>query len=1197
MEPNKKLYRRPRRTTLFFTALFSLTLFVSIFAHSNTLCADETWSDDWKKTLADARVDASKPILIKYEASWCGPCKMLTQEMESEDIKPILDGFHLLRIDVDRPPKGVDVEGINSLPTMRVITNSEEIIHQQVGLIQGNSLSTWLEQCESVYKEIIRRRKFAKQLSSGVLDDKQADLLLEMLQDRSTSQRSTAIELLVRYPQLVATKVIDILSAKKMRSRVAALDLLRRWPAPIEGIDPWQIDTVTPERITALKTWAASISSDDPEQQTDSKLMAEATPESIAEATLEIDRLLRRGPIREGLIDGLAVIGPQLLPNVTERLKTEASDTARERLSAVHYRLVASPTLSIRLPGATDKLASLDSSPRRIAAQLLSEQAQKDDVPLLETLFAHNDPLIREMALRGLQKSGGGETTELVRFLKDPDKNVRAAVLKLWLDNPRGYLAKPISENAMTETDPGLLVYYVRLLKEIGSNKDESFDALAKLAGHEDWQVRAEVAEAISHYTEENDSHSGPKVLHLGFREPARQLLKDKDSFVLSKIVPAIIAADQKKSFDQLLSVAWNHPQIRSSVLPKLNGSHHDEDDVKFLVERFESDQAGSRSFALEAMSRLRVDEHEVYIRKGFDDDDADVQLAAVRSLNSWLDSYHSELPVLPGAPSTMASTGFGGSDPFGGNFDDGPFFEPEPASSGILGAIGALFGGGQAKAPVVELSSDADAATADEVAEYTKAMEAALEANSDLVPVADPTNDAAEAEPVDEAAPADEAQEKETDSDDKKSDDEKSDDEEKKLEEEDTEAETYEQWLTNWRKSPSAVLPWLEGTRPVVERLYKSDDPVTKAHASLAAVRLGIEIAPSEVIESVSALPDSTSRLGATYRWLPKESRSELLFFSAKTEDVDDYLPAIIKEARKYDKSTIVADTWKSLDMIDPQHVGYGYYIRQALMQVMTGKTYYSSQSEKATAKIADRIVESVSQTKTPFARMMGISLLGDVDADRVDSLVANAYKDDKLDEPTRRDWARMALGAKGKKEATELAASWLDNETFLTVALDYIAEGHTGISQTEVASIEVPNAGPSVYSRGKITVPQVDAAIQPAAIKSLLDHKEPEIVAKATYLLIVMGEETDIAPLEKIFRSEGIDPYLSGWTDLYLMAIAMRNDDSNVTVLEEIYEKLKDRSYRAKEFYWKIRIMTGSRALKLRKLIRDDHGMDNLI
>ena len=96
MEPNKKLYRRPRRTTLFFTALFSLTLFVSIFAHSNTLCADETWSDDWKKTLADARVDASKPILIKYEASWCGPCKMLTQEMESEDIKPILDGFHLL---------------------------------------------------------------------------------------------------------------------------------------------------------------------------------------------------------------------------------------------------------------------------------------------------------------------------------------------------------------------------------------------------------------------------------------------------------------------------------------------------------------------------------------------------------------------------------------------------------------------------------------------------------------------------------------------------------------------------------------------------------------------------------------------------------------------------------------------------------------------------------------------------------------------------------------------------------------------------------------------------------------------------------------------------------------------------------------------------------------------------------------------
>lgn len=1148
--------------------LATTILLLCLFGSSAQLRGDESWSDDWEKTQAAARVDSTKPILIKYEASWCGPCKLLTQEMNSANIKPLLDGFHLLRIDVDQPPKGADVEGINSLPTMRVVTNSGEIITQQVGLVQGESLSTWLGQCESVYQEIIRRRKFAKRLSSGVLDDKQIDLLLEMLQDRSASQRSTATELLVRYPQLVAAKVIDVLSAPKMRSRVAALDVLRRWPAPIDGIDPWQIDSVTTERIAALKKWASSISKDDPTEQDDPKLFAKTDSATIAEAELEIDRLLRRGPIREGLVDGLAVVGPELLTSVKARLETEASDTARERLSAVHYRLVASPTLSIRLPGATDKLASLDSSSRRIAAQLLSEQAQKGDVPLLETLFAHNDPLIRELALRGLQQSGGGEATELVRFLKDPDKNVRAAVLKLWLDKPRSYLAKPIAEHALIETDPGLLVYYVRLLKEMKSTKDEVYDAYAKLAENEDWQVRAEVAEAISKHTDDQSSSS--QKLPLGFREPARKLLNDKDSFVLSKIVPAIIDADQKESFDRLLQIGWKHPPIRNTILPKLKGSLHDEDNVKFLAERFESDDADSRTFALEAMSRLKVDEHEKHIRTAFDDTDADVQLAAVRSLNSWLDNYHSDLPVLPGQPTNSSS-------PFSGDFDVEMGFsdaellvEPEPAGGGLLGALGAIFGGGQPKAPIVEA-----------VPEVVEAVEAQS-----------PEAETAEAQPAEAEPQKSQPQEAEA-----VATPDEPPSEPPVNQEQLKEAETYEEWLTNWRKSPAAVLPWLDNATAVVQRLRESDDPVTKAHASLAAVRLGIDIEPKEVIDSVSALPDSETRLAAVYRWLPKESRSNLVFFSAESKGVEDYFPALIKVARVYDKTTVVTDAWKSLDLIDPQHIGYGYYIRQTMMEVMTGRSYFNSQSDTATAKIADRVVNAVSETKTPFARMVGISLLGDIDSSRVEALVKDAYADQKLDEATRRDWARMALGAKDSKAATELAASWLENETFQELALDFIAEGHQGISQTEIGSIEVPDAGPPNYSQGKITVAKVNAAVQSSAIKALLKHKKPEIVAKATYLLIVMGEDADIAPLEKMFRSKGIDKYLSGWTDLYLLAVAMRNDDSDVTVLEEIYEKVSDENYRSKEFYWKIRIMTGSRALKLRKRIRDDHGMDNLI
>ena len=68
--------------------------------------ADDDWSTDWGKTLKAARADTSRPILIKYEASWCGPCKMLTAEMQQANVKAILGDFHLLRIDVD-PVQGL----------------------------------------------------------------------------------------------------------------------------------------------------------------------------------------------------------------------------------------------------------------------------------------------------------------------------------------------------------------------------------------------------------------------------------------------------------------------------------------------------------------------------------------------------------------------------------------------------------------------------------------------------------------------------------------------------------------------------------------------------------------------------------------------------------------------------------------------------------------------------------------------------------------------------------------------------------------------------------------------------------------------------------------------------------------------------------------------------------------------------------
>ena len=66
--------------------------------------------------------------------------------------------------------------------------------------------------------------------------------------------------------------------------------------------------------------------------------------------------------------------------------------------------------------------------------------------------------------------------------------------------------------------------------------------------------------------------------------------------------------------------------------------------------------------------------------------------------------------------------------------------------------------------------------------------------------------------------------------------------------------------------------------------------------------------------------------------------------------------------------------------------------------------------------------------------------------------------------------------------------------------------------------------------------------------------------------------------------------------WTGLVFRAVAVTNDDGRLPLLQEIYRSMKDDDRRLSEFYWTIRIMDGPEALKFRKKIRDEVGMDRL-
>lgn len=75
-------------------------------------------------------LESSKPVLVDFYATWCGPCRMLAPILdeiaaEREDIK-------VVKIDVDQEPELAAQYKVVSIPSVFVIQNGE-VIAQSLG--------------------------------------------------------------------------------------------------------------------------------------------------------------------------------------------------------------------------------------------------------------------------------------------------------------------------------------------------------------------------------------------------------------------------------------------------------------------------------------------------------------------------------------------------------------------------------------------------------------------------------------------------------------------------------------------------------------------------------------------------------------------------------------------------------------------------------------------------------------------------------------------------------------------------------------------------------------------------------------------------------------------------------------------------------------------------------------------------------
>ena len=1128
----------------------------------------------WLSGLAEGQRRAAadhRPMLIRMGASWCPACRKLAAEIEKPSVQAELARWTPVYLDADKAEEEAAELNVTAVPALRVRTMLGEPVAARDGFLSAEDLVSWLKkQYEAAAAEA------DEVLLSGDEPDAAAVVrLVRQFQQRNAAVREAAIRRLAPYPQKARQEVVRAFVEGTLSGRLAALELLHEWHAPVADLDPWQPRTLTKERLAALGLWAEKF-------QPPAVETKKVSEQALVEARREIDRMLKAAPAdAEAIRHRLAGLGEALLPEVASRLKDAAGDEPRQRLWALRYRLVAADSLALRWPGGLERLADSDPRHRQQAADELARLATAADQPLLVELFSDNDPLVREFSLRGLQNIGGKETAAaLAKLLADPEPNVRAAVLKQLEEKPDPSIVPKLTAYLKTEKDADLLVHAVRFLRAAGG--EAATRALVPMLRHESWQVRAEACEALGKMRE-NFPHSytnGERVIDKAEVEiyaALLDLLDDADAFVVSRAVEGLSGVDMLVAVDSLVRAAAKHPDLAPKIVEMLAQGQKMRVAALPHLRKFRKDaDPRVRAAALEGLCTALPSSAGDEILAGLQDPSDKVRTTAAgvcfRTMEAQRTGMAQELRQRRSGNTAFASpTPFTGLTTFvvsgavSGDLDLAPVPAPAPVQTAPLGGLSSLLQGiftksGTAAKPAVESKPALE-------------IKPGLETKPvvEIKPVA-PAKPAAEQKPPAAGKP-----------------------------EEGKEAEEgpYDSWLKEYyagKRRPK----WSADVLPPLEKMLEAKNVDERLAASIALVPLGKTQAVLPVVYDIARSdPKKYQEAIEVLPWLVWEQRQaafQQFRKMAPTPDAVSYLVYSLSQVREPRASEqfweLLADA-KTSDSLAGA-------IERGLLNMQGIETWYSPRNAGQYGVTKKMLLDLAASARPRLARggdlqrLVALGLLTYADPDEAVRAAEKLEADVAAGAALRADAFQVRLASLPPKEAAGAAAGAMSGKDLARqkAALRFFVYGADSLSPLrDSIMVSTTNESRAIRS-GEPIVPKPPEGLRTSQLVPLLADGDPAVAAEAGYLLALLGESRGLDPLLRYAQQRGKGD--SRLQRLAYRAIAALDDSNQVPVLRKIYAGLE--RYEVSEFYWTIRIMTGPEILKFRKQVRDEVGMSQL-